>query len=307
MKTIILFSIALLGFSSTSYACDGGCTMGGSYLGILPQFHKNFAGLRYTSRSYTIQTTHTHLHEGMPMTHDEVIEEVYTTAEVWGRFVPAKNVQVLAFLPYATNEEQTTRGTTRYAGVGDMTLLVNYALFNTGDSTQSRFKHSLQLGGGVKLPTGAHTLHRTEEGYNTSLQPGSGSTDYLLNGIYTLRTGKLGLNNDFTYRFNTQNKDGYKFGNRLSGSSNLFYWYNLDNVLTLLPSAGLYYEHAQADEFENGHDAKTGDAFFTNLGLNVYVKKVALGATLQLPLSHAQGHHASQANKRTMVNLSYLF
>ncbi len=281
--------------------------MGGSYLGILPQFHKNFAGVRYTTRSYTIHTTHTHLHEGMPMTHDDVMDEVYTTAEAWGRFVPFKKVQVLAFVPYAFNEERTARGTTRYAGLGDITLLVNYALFNTGDSTKNLFKHSLQLGGGVKLPTGTHSLHRSEEAYTASLQPGSGSTDYLLNGIYTLRYGKMGLSNDFTYRINSQNSDGYKFGNRLSGSGNLFYWYNLENVLTLLPSAGLYYEHAQADEYARNHDAQAGDAFFANLGLNVYVKKVVLGATLQLPLSHAQGHHASKANKRTMANLSYLF
>ena len=221
--------------------------------------------------------------------------------------MPFKNVQALAFVPYGFNEERTARGTTRYNGVGDITLLVNYALFNTGDSTRHLFKHSLQIGGGVKLPTGTHSLHRSEDSYKASLQPGSGSTDYLLNGIYTLRYGKMGLNNDFTYRFNSQNKDGYTFGDRLSTSSNLFYWYNLENVLTLLPSAGIYYEHAQADEYPHSHDAQSGDAFFANLGLNVYVKKVAVGATLQLPISHAQGHHTSQANKRTMVNLSYLF
>ncbi|MGV3539091.1 MAG: hypothetical protein ACO1OQ_04730 [Rufibacter sp.] len=307
MKKLVLIALAFLTLSFNSSACDGGCTMGGSYLGILPQFHKNFAGLRYTTRSYTITTTHTHLHEGMPMTHTDVIDEVYSTAEAWGRFVPFKNVQVLAFVPYAFNEERTTRGTTTYSGLGDITLLVNYALLNTGDSATHLFKHTLQVGGGVKLPTGTHSLHRSEEGYTASLQPGSGSTDYLLNGIYTLRYSKMGLSNDFTYRFNSQNSDGYKFGDRLSGSSNLFYWYNLENVLTLLPSAGVYYEHAQADEVENGHDAQKGDALFANLGLNVYVKKVAVSATLQLPITHSEGHHAVKANQRTMVNLSYLF
>ncbi|AMM52595.1 hypothetical protein TH61_17345 [Rufibacter sp. DG15C] len=307
MKKILLLSLFLFTFSFSSYACDGGCTMGGNYLGILPQFHKNFVGTRFTTRSYTIQTMHTHEHDGVPMTHQDIIEEVYSTAEVWGRYVPMKDVQVLAFVPYAFNEERSSRGTTKYSGLGDITLLVNYSLFNTGDSARHAFKHSLQLGGGVKLPTGTHSLHRSEESYSTSLQPGTGSTDFLVNVIYTVRYGKMGLNNDFTYRFNSENSDGYSFGDRFSGSSNLFYWYKLENVLTLLPSAGLYYEHALADKFSDLHDSKPGDAFFANLGLNVYVKKVGLEATLQLPITHTEGHHASTANKRAMVNLNYLF
>ncbi|WP_066834812.1 hypothetical protein [Rufibacter ruber] len=307
MKKILLIALALLTLGFNSSACDGGCTMGGSYLGILPQFHKNFAGVRYTTRSYTIHTTHTHLHDGMPMTHADVMDEVYTTAEAWGRFVPFRNVQVFAFVPYAFNEQRTSRGNTRYSGLGDITLLANYALVNTGDSTNRSFKQTLQLGGGVKLPTGAHSLHSGEEGVATSLQPGTGGTDFIMNGIYTVRYSKWGLNNDFTYRINSKNSDGYKFGNRLSASTNLFYWYNLENLLTLLPSTGLYYEHAQADEFNSDHDAKAGDAYYANLGLNVYVKKIAFGGTLQLPLTRHDGEHATQNNQRAMVNLSYLF
>lgn len=307
MKKILLFVAALLALNFSSQACDKGCTLGGSYFGILPQFHKNFAGLRYSTRSYTITSTHTHLHEGMPMTHTDMIEEQYSTVEAWGRFVPVKNVQVLAFVPYAFNQQSTTRGKTNYSGLGDITLLANYSLLNTGDSLRHTVKHTLQLGGGVKLTTGSHKVSPSDEAGTETLLPGTGSTDYLLNGIYTVRLGKMGLSNDITYRLNTANSQGYKFGNRLSASSNLFYWYNVEGI-TLLPSAGVYYEHAKADAFGDNHAVQQGgDSYFTNLGLNLYIRNVALGGTVQLPVSSTDSHHVTKGNARTIVNLTYLF
>ncbi|WP_242928821.1 hypothetical protein [Pontibacter vulgaris] len=307
MKRIFILIAAILSIPFASQACDGGCTMGGSYFGILPQFHKNFAGLRYTNRSYTITTTHTHMHEGMPMTHTDIIEEKYSTMEMWGRYVPAKNVQLMAFVPYTFNEQSTTRGNTKYDGLGDVTVMANYTILNTGDSINTKFKHTLQLGGGVKLATGTHKLHLNNEDYTQSLQPGSGSTDYMFNGIYTLRYGKLGLNNDVTYRINSENADGYKFGDRLSASSNLFYWQNIESM-TMLPNAGIYFEHAKADELGSDHGSQMGgDSYYANLGLNMYIRKIGLGATVQLPLSTTDDHEVTKGNSRTMVNLTYLF
>ncbi|QCR22486.1 hypothetical protein [Pontibacter sp. SGAir0037] len=307
MKRILLLLIAFLAIRFSSHACDGSCTMGGSYFGILPQFHRNFAGLRYSTRSYTISTTHTHMHEGMPMTHPDVIEQRYSTLEAWGRFVPFKNVQVFAFVPYALNEQSTTRGLTTYKGLGDITILANYALLNTGDSLSHAVKHTLQVGGGIKVATGIRPDRQQEGEQTETLSPGTGSTNYLLNGIYTIRVGKFGLNSDLTYRMNNANSSGYRFGNRLSTSSNLFYWYTVEDV-TLLPSAGVYYEHAKADEFGTNHMVQQGgDAYFSNLGLNIYIRNMAVGGTLQLPISSTDNHHVTKSNARTMVNLNYMF
>lgn len=299
MKKLFLLLIALLAFSTNSHACDKGCTMGGSYFGILPQFHKNFAGLRYTSRSYTITATHGH--------HTEITEEHFTTTELWGRIVPVKNVQVFAFVPYTINNQAGSHGTVKSQGFGDVTLLANYSLINTGDSLRHTLKHSLQLGGGIKLATGATNIKQHEETLASNMQPGTGSTDYLLNGIYTIRYKQMGLNNDVTYRFNSENKNGYKFGDRISASSNVFYWQQVGNI-SVLPSAGIYYEHAEGDK-EHGvaNRQKGGDSYFTNLGLNVYVKNLAIGGTYQLPVSSTEAHHATKGNNRTMLNLTYMF
>src|SRR5690606_15635754 len=118
----------------------------------------------------------------------------------------------------------------------------------TGDSLDKTFKHTLLAGGGVKLPTGAYNATNNGEVLSANMQPGTGSTDVLLNGIYTIRYKKLGLNTDFTYRINTKGKNDYRFGNRYNASANLFYWQDV-NGLAVLPSVGVYYENAQPDEF----------------------------------------------------------
>jgi len=307
MKKTILLILTLLTISMNSHACDKGCTMGGNYFGILPQFHKHFIGLRHTTRSYTITSTHTHMHEGRPMTHTDMVDETYTTTELWGRFVPMRNVQIFTFAPYAINEQMTSRGSTKFTGLGDVTLLANYSLINTGDSVNHSFKHTLQVGGGVKLATGKHTMHQDGSADNINLQPGTGSTDYIANAIYTVRYSKVGLSNELAYRLNGRNQHDYKFGDRITASANAFYWQQVDKI-SFLPSAGLYYEHAKGDEFANTHKTqKGGDGYYSNLGLNMYISNIALGGTLQMPISSTDGHHATKGNSRTMLNLTYMF
>lgn len=299
MKKILFVTIALVSLHLSSAACDKGCTMGGSYFGILPQFHKNFVGLRYTTRDYTITATH-----GL---HTEVTDEHFSTTELWGRFEPMDNLQVFAFLPYAFNQQTGSGGTVKSRGFGDITLLANYSLINTGDSLRHTVKHTLQLGGGVKLATGATDVRHHEEPLASNMQPGTGSTDYLLNGMYTVRYRQLGLNNDVTYRFNSENGDGYRFGDRISASSNVFYWQQVKGV-SVLPSAGVYYEHAEGDRLNGvGNAQKGGDSCFANLGLNVYVKNIAVGGTLQLPVSSTEAYHHTKGKSRSMLNLTYMF
>lgn len=299
MKKIFLTVIALLSINISSQACDKGCTMGGSYMGILPQFHKNFVGLRYSTRSYTTTATHGQ--------HVQVTDEHFATAELWGRFVPVRNVQIFAFVPYMFNEQTGGHHAIKSSGLGDVTLMANYSLLNTGDNPGLNLKHTLQVGGGIKLATGAYRKQEHGEQLAPNMQPGTGSTDYLANGIYTIRYKQLGLSNDLTYRFNTENSKGYRFGNRVSASSNLFYWQNVKGI-SLLPSAGVYYEHAKGDQIEGAPNLqKGGDSFFTNLGLSVYVKNIAVGGTLQLPVSSTEAHHHTEGNRRSMVSLTYMF
>ncbi|WP_242920154.1 hypothetical protein [Pontibacter liquoris] len=305
MKKIFALAIALFAFGLNSYACDGGCTIGGSYLGILPQVHKNFFGVRYLSNTYTITSTYTHSHDGVPETHHELTENIFRSAELWGRYTPVKGMQVFAFVPYRFNQHIMPEETHRPSGLGDITLLANYAVLNTGDSATYSLRHTLRLGGGIKLPTG-HFGQGSHHDGPASMQPGTGSTDYILTGIYTIRYNKIGLNSDVTYNLNSENKEGYQFGNRVSASSNLFYWHNT-GAITILPSAGLYYEKAEADQLHGEKNLQTGgESIFATAGLSVYVGPVATSVTVQKNLSTTTVRD-TRGNSRMQLSLAYLF
>ncbi|ARS35184.1 transporter [Pontibacter actiniarum] len=305
MKKLFILAVAFLGINFSSQACDGGCTMGGSYLGILPQVHKNLFGVRYLSSTYTITSTYTHTHDGVPETHHEETDNIFRSAELWGRYTPIKGVQLFAFVPYRFNEHVMPNMTHRSSGFGDITLLANYAIVNTGDSAKYSLRHTLRLGGGVKLPTGEFK-QSGHEGGPANMQPGTGSTDYILTGIYTIRYNKIGLNSDVTYNQNTENNDGYEFGDRLSASSNLFYWENVGTT-SLLPSAGVYYEKATKDKVQGEENKQTGgESIYANLGLSVYLQKLSVSAMLQKNISTTTVRD-TKGNNRAQVSVAYLF
>ncbi|MDP1051393.1 hypothetical protein, partial [Klebsiella quasipneumoniae] len=74
-------------------------------------------------------------------------------------------------------------------------------------------------------PTGRfkYDLNSSEEVANPNFQLGTGSTDFLLNAIYTVRYNQWGLNTDLTYKINTKNSNQYQYGNKLTTALTAFY------------------------------------------------------------------------------------
>src|SRR5690606_24927340 len=99
----------------TALACDVcGCSVGGSYFGILPQFQQNFIGLRYQHRNFNSE--HLTLFPGeVPLK----TQETFHTTELWSRYVPHPKVHLFAFVPfnYYTKDEEGIRSTV--SGIGD--------------------------------------------------------------------------------------------------------------------------------------------------------------------------------------------
>lgn len=310
MKKIIMAAALFAGLLTSGFnaqACDKGCTMGGSYIGILPQFNQHFVGMRYTNRSYTQSATHTHEVNGQPFTHTDITNEHYNTLEAWARFYPTRRIQVLAFVPYVMNSQEKAGHIDRQHGLGDISLLANYSLINTGDSASHTIKHTLLLGGGVKLPTGEYKAQHGGEVLPANLQAGTGSVDYLFSAMYTIRYKQTGLSTDFTYRINGQGENDYRFGNRYNGAANIFYWHKVGKI-SLLPSAGIYYEKAQADSYHDHHKTQGGNgALFGNLGMSFYYNSLALNANYQVPLAQEELNHITDANSRCQLSVSWMF
>lgn len=300
---LFIVAVMVLLTTGSAYACEVcGCSMGGNYFGILPQFHGHFVGLRYQYRSFRS--------EHVPLFNESeqlISHEYFQTAELWGRWNPSKKVQLFAFVPVNFMRKQEAGITTLENGLGDMSLIANVVLLNTGDDIRNTWKHALQLGGGVKIPTGRSNLKLADGLVNPNFQLGTGSFDFPLNAIYTVRYKRAGLATELNYRINTPNGENYRFGNRLNTATRLFYWQQA-GIVNFLPSVGMLWEHA-AQDAENGirQDLSGGQSLWFTSGLEVYFNRFSVGASYQQTLYQHLSDGQLTSYPRVAVNCNFLF
>ena len=279
MKTK-LFTLLLIFISfSAAEACDVcGCSLGGNYFGILPMFNKNFVGIRWSQaefHSYIAPTQYLAAQQS---------NDTYQKMEIWGRYYLSKRVQLFAFIPYVYNDMNGTDQVVSAQGLGDISVMADYLLVNTGEE-KTTFRHTLIAGGGIKLPTGRYDLEDKGKIINRNFQMGTGSVDFNVNAVYTMRYKKSGVNLETGYKINTRNSYNYLFGNQYRASAQLFFWQKA-GFLSLLPHGGVNYE--QAAMHLDGDIIQTntgGQAWLASGGLDIYVSRFTVGVNYQKPIS----------------------
>ncbi len=299
--------ILLLCAAVYSNACTVcGCSASNQYLGILPQFHRHFAGLQYQFRSF--RSEHPGHEAGIPSTHSN---EYYNTVQAWGRINLGKRIQLFAFVPYISNYKKEAGHTTMINGIGDITLLANYRLLGIKEKPGDTWQHSLQTGGGIKLPTGkfdARSIQKADRLPN--MQPGTNSWDIILNTNYTIRKSALGMNLDASYTIVTPNTIGYRYGNRLSTGLTGFYWYQKKNT-TLLPQIGARYDLAGPD-YEHYHyriksDMSGGEQLYLSAGLQAFYKRAGLQLMYHQPVRQHYAGGLVTTKARAETGIYFLF
>lgn len=305
MKKILVL-VAMLCIATGAFACNiCGCASAGNYFGILPEFHKNFAGLRYQYRDMDI--THIPLFPGETGMKSR---ESFQTLEAWGRYIPVKNLQLFAFVPYSFYNQQplAEQEPASVSGIGDVRLMANIVLINNDAQECNNWKHALQVGGGIQLPTGRSDISETDHDIILAgMQPGTGAFEFPLNVIYTLRYRNSGLNAEINYQVNSANRQGYRFGNNFSSSLRYFYWQKIKNTV-LLPQADLSFEQAQADKISGvRQDYSGGNALFAGLGADLYFRKFSVGIKAQKPVYENVADKHLQTGIRFSGNISFLF
>jgi hypothetical protein len=235
----------------------------------LPNLNKHVIGVRYTYKNLFAETR---------SLNDELdgmrTDEKVNTMEVFGRFNLHKQVQLSVFLPFSYIHEVSTISDHKKGGLGDMTFLLQYSVLDPLKCNGKQSKHQLRLGAGTKLPSGQFEQNASNL-YNTSVQLGTGSFDFIFNTIYTYRYKKFGLNATAAYKLNTVNPQRYRFGNKVDGGANVFYVTEWKGV-KFMPSLGVTYSHV----FENYHNglevyASSSDIILSSISMDVYYKHVA--------------------------------
>lgn len=305
MKKVLFVLIYFITSMTELKACDiCGCGAGNSYIGILPEFRKKIFGLRYR---YNILRTH--IGAGGSVTY-LTTKEYYRTTELWTGWNIGSKIRVLVTLPYQFDEKQTSAATKSKSGIGDMSVAGFYEFINQRKTLRNgqMLVQSFWAGAGVKLPTGKYeTADKSSNNSATNLfQLGTGSTDFYLNTMYDIRLNDLGLNTTAAYKINTANKDNYRYGNKFSLSSQLYYKFRLAKKFTLAPDAGILFE-SSAKDLDKGFtaDLSGGNLLAGTAGAEISLGKTMIGFNFQAPLSQHLAGGFVQAKGRGMLHIAF--
>ena len=290
-------------WKNTAYEdfCDTcGCGGNGGSMGFGTGLNNNFIGLRYIGQKYRSRDG---IFDNSPW-----INENFNTVQLWGKIPVSNRITINTLLPYhrhnrtfADNTEQ------KINGIGDATLLAYYNLIQPlPDSIISiKPKHALQIGGGLKLPTGSFDTANIEGSVNPSFQLGTGSWDYLLAANYGLTYRNWGFSTMVNYTLKTENSVNYQFGNQLNLTLNAFKTYYASNSLAFTPQIGIGTEHyEQNKEFGLIVNDTGGDVVFARLGLEATFNRYALGLSSMLPMAQKLNNGKVEVKNRVSFYLN---
>lgn len=276
--------------------CDAcGCSASGGSMGFASMLNSNFVGIRYFNQQYKSSDG---LYSNSPW-----YKENFNTVQVWARVPVGENVQITALIPYHFHDRETSSGNKKIDGVGDVTVLAMYRLYQTHkDSTF--LVHTLQMGAGIKAPTGKFN-EANSGSVNPSFQVGTGSWDCLLAAEYILRRKQFGLNAMFNYVLKTENQKNYRFGNQFNYAGTFFYLYE-KNDFSIVPQLGLAGELYESN-YQHSQKLKdsSGAILFGKLGFEVGKDRFSFGANAMLPINQNLTGGNVEANYRWSINLNY--
>ena len=286
-----------LGTGLGSGTCDAcGCSASGGSMGFSSMLATQYVGIRYLNQRYESR-------DGI-FNNSPIAKEKFNTWQLWSKFPISKKVQMIALLPYHAHERERVSGNESISGIGDFTVLAYFEAWKTkSDSTQ--WSHSVQLGGGVKAPTGKYDAANNAGSVNASFQIGTGSWDYLLAAEYSLNYQMGGLMLNGNYTFKTENNKDFRFGNQLNYGATFFYMFEPGRY-KLMPQAGVAGEKYEANHQYGLTIADTaGDVLFGKLGVEASRGKFSAGLSTMLPMTQNLNGGMVDAKYRWSVNLNY--
>jgi hypothetical protein len=276
--------------------CDAcGCSASGGSMGFASMLNANFVGIRYFNQKYKSTDG---LYSNSPW-----YKEDFNTVQVWARIPILKRIQISVLLPYHFHSRETKTGNQSISGLGDLTVLGMYQLYQTHKES-TFFAHTLQVGGGLKAPTG--TFDNLNSGtVNPSFQVGTGSWDYLLATEYTIRRKQFGFNSLLNYVIKTENTKFYQFGNQFNYAGTFFYLFE-NKKYSIAPQLGFAGE-VYASNFQRKQIVRdtSGDLVFGRMGFEIGKDRFSIGGNLMLPINQNLTGGNVEAQYRWSVNLNY--
>jgi hypothetical protein len=240
-------------------------------------------------------------------------QETYQSLDLFGSWQMAPRWKVMAQIPYQMQQREGIASglTQQKSGIGDATLLGFYQLFSTRPGTSSLWQQVLQVGAGVKLPTGAYESLETSDllQSNNAFQLGSGSTDVLLQAHYELQLASWGLQTQILYQLATANRDAYRYGDKVFGNVLLYRALPLSPKTWVAPHVGWQAEwqdrHTLDRQYTLSHSG--GSLHTAVIGADVRWNRLQWTAQYQAPITQDLAKGRVESKGRWSVQLAVAF
>lgn len=305
-------TIPKFGLTLLEEDCDlCGCTTssGSSAIGDLSM--SNFIGVRYIYQQFESRDG---IFENSPTSN-----EYFNAYQIWGRVPISKNIFLNAVIPYQDLKRNFDDRSEHLTGLGDINITGFYQFKfykkqeKTNDEeenyawsdTRELSNHTLNIGLGVKLPTGEFEEELADK-VNPGFQVGTGSWDVYPIVMHGYSNNNIGITTTIAYYFKSKNKNEYRFGNQFSYSTNLYYMF-LKNEQAFKPFVGV-----SGDVFDSieqfGETLADTDGSIVNasLGIEYATGKILLGAKYTQPFYQDlfNGNVKSKSQIALYLNLS---
>jgi hypothetical protein len=265
------YSILLLLFSVSSYACDV-CSCGAANNSVFTNaIHGNFIGLSYNHMFFQYKEG---VFDDSPVADDRI-----NMVTVTGQYQINDRILINAILPYRFNYRYTSEEDISTSGLGDISV---YGLISVLDEAS---KHVLKLGLGLKLPTGKFDLKSSQDNKTSSTQLGTGSLDVALPLQYAFGFGDFSFNLSAVYFVKNTNSESFKYGNQTQVNTSIAYAVPINKGFIMSPYVGVNYDQFKASErFEIMDHRTSGHMTNTNFGIQMETERVIMGLNSQVSL-----------------------
>ncbi|MEL7531177.1 MAG: transporter [Bacteroidota bacterium] len=292
MKYLIGVLLCMLSYQNIQ-ACDAcGCASAGSMLGLVPNYMGHFVSLRGRYASFAANDG-----SGSNEIYQGVLQLGYRP-----RFAPRWSV--LGILPYQQMTHTDYGESSSRMGLGDASAILSYRLLERSDTLKSVVNQQLQVGMGLKMPTGDYETQSDQALTPGNFQLGTGSWDTWLQLRYQLQVRALTVLAEANYRYNFENTDDYRFGDQLSLTASVAYNYATPRI-NFVPYGGLSYEYLALDVFERYRQPRTGgNGLYAVTGMEAFVKRFSVGLSAQIPLASDYAQGELSANARLMGSIT---
>lgn len=306
-KTTILLLWASFIFSN-AFGCDlCSCTTSNGSSGFGNLNMSSFIGLRYTNQSYESL-------DGI-FSNSPKSEENFNTYQIWAKIPVCKSFYLSTIIPYQDFTRKFIDRTEHIEGLGDITVMGWYKINfykkpkeekgKFYNNQKERSGHSLNIGLGIKAPTGQFEEELTGS-VNPGFQVGTGSWDFISTLVYSFFLKKIGFNASSAYYLKSKNKNEYQFGNQFSYNITSFYNQNLSIASKISPFIGISGDIYENIKQYNETIANTeGTIFNGSLGSEVSYRKFQLGAKFTFPIKQDLFNGNVESKNRLSLYLNY--